>query len=447
MDHTSSPIADSSLKRLVTEPMSRLSYWKVAQLLLLSASIAAIVLYPRLPQKSLSLYPNPQAVWVSYTDRIFGGNTNITHEYSDAEWHCRFAPSDTFAMCGHGLMFYPEPTKAKQLLDNADAIRSVAVGQTFDFTDYDGIEVSLKYKGPAQRLRFAITNYEPSVDRENDDHQHRFMDSYAHISELNTPVYIAFEEFRVADWWMTRYHMYRSKAVPRFDNIRAFYIELIDQANGSEHQVEVASIKVIGRWITREQLYGTIIFLWALLLIGEMLSRLLVAFQRQQKIQHANNVADAYQQALASPTNHSPDGLLDQAALEPIVQQAFSHAGLPCAAVLLIRVTGSPEDASETLPAIAKCLQENTRHSDLLGHWGEHEYLVIAQLTTIKSGVTFSDKLLKVLSQSLASSGAATVHIGFTLSRSHESFRNVLERSEQALALATTQPSHASRGL
>ena len=468
MESTPSPIADSSLKRLVSEPMSRLSYWKVAQLLLLSASIAAIVLYPRLPLKTLALYPSPQAVWVSYTDRIFGGATNITHEHNDADWYCRFAPSDTFGLCGHGLMFYSEPAKAKVLLDKAEAIRAVPVGQTFDFTHFDGIEVTLKYQGPAERLRFSITNYEPSSERENDDHQHRFMDSYAHKSELNTPIYIAFEEFRVADWWMTRYHMYRSKAVPRFDNIRAFYVELIDQPSGSEHHVEVSSINVVGRWITREQLYGAIILLWALLLVGEMLSRLLVAIKRQQSIQHANTIADSYQKALTTQTNLDTDGLLRRKALEPIVEQAFLHAGLPHAAVLLLRVSGSTsgissdgpsgsssdsslgtDEASSLKTAIAKCLIENTRHSDLLGHWGEHEYLVIAQLSTIKNGVAFSDKLLKVLIAALAQANeeATTVHIGFTLSQPREGLRNVLERTEQALALATPQPSHASRGL
>lgn len=449
MGYRSTSTVDSPLSKLVTEPMSRLSYWKIAQLLLLSASIAAIVLYPRLPLKTLALYPNTQAVWVSYTDRIFGGETNIHRELNDASWRCRFAPSNTFALCGHGLMFYSEPAKAKVILDQAESIRTVPVGNTFDFTGYDGIEVSLSYRGQAERLRFSITNYEPSTERENIDHQHRFMDSYAHKSELDAPIYIAFDEFRVADWWMTRYHMYRSKAAPRFDNIRAFYVELIDQASGSEHHLEVNAIKVVGRWITREQLYGTIVLLWALLLIGEMLSRLLVIIKRQQSIQHANAIASTYQKAQLTPSNLHEDGLLQREALEPIVHQAFSHAGLPNAAILLVRISGQAQDSAHLQAIIATCLQENTRHSDLLGHWGESEYLVIAQMSTIKNGVAFTEKLLKVLIESLAQAGERTIntHIGFTLSQQHESVRNLLDRAEQALALAATQKSHARRGL
>lgn len=428
--------------------MSGLSYWKLAQLLLLSASITAIVLYPKLPVRSVSLYPNAQAAWVSYTDRIFGGNTRISTQHNEADWGCHFEKSDVYALCGHGLMFYPDPQKAKPLLDSASSIRSVPVGNTFDFTHYDGIEVSLKYDGPAERIRFSLTNYEPESDRIDDDHQHRFMDSFAHKSELNAPIFIAFEEFRVADWWMSRYHMYRSKAVARFDNVRAFYVELIDQPDQSHHHIEVTSIKVIGRWITREHLYGGIISLWALLLLGELCNRFIVRLQHHQRLQHAQNVNFAYQQALSGPDNLSPFGLLQKAAIEPIVQHAFSESGFPQAAVLLIQVNALDQSHTDVLHAdIVKCLQENTRHSDFIGHWEAQQYLVVAQLTTVKNGVVFSNKLFRVLMESLRHTQSAQLHIGFTLSHSHENFRHVVERAEQALALAATQDGHACRGL
>lgn len=63
--------------------------------------------------------------------------------------------------------------------------------------------------------------------------------SYAYTDELYAPIYLAFDEFKVAGWWIIQFHLHRNQPTVKLNNIRGLYTELVNAKAGSEHTLSI----------------------------------------------------------------------------------------------------------------------------------------------------------------------------------------------------------------
>lgn len=442
-------------------------------------SLGALVVYPHIPNKTIQLYPNDSHRWVVFSDVIMGGDSLAKPASEPGNTvHCRIGSKSTTTLCGNNLMFFQTPQEAQSPTALNSQSHAVAPKKTLDLSGYKGIEISLKYAGDHQRLRFTLTNYEPNtqpVNEKNSDRIHRFMHSYAYVDELTAPIYLDFNEFKVADWWIDSFKLHRRQTVVKLDNIRGLYVELVNAKPQSEHTLTVVSATVIGDWISKEQLYLTIILLWLALLLTEGAWRAFVFYNQQQACLQSLNTLKHFYKTLQAEEHLDPTTLvLNQNAVQSIISAAFSKGAAANIAVLIMEMDTPSIDHLPTnntpdekaLKHIATLLKQNTRKHDNLGRWGDHRFIIITEQPSAKNALQFATKLSNIIKQHqpaalLADDGTnqypssvgptqsapITLSIGLSLTQKQDTFDATLERAEQALQQAKTQGPSSCRGL
>ena len=455
------------------------SVFKLSKITGAVLTLAILVAYPKIPDKTIQLYPNASHRWAEFSDMIMGGNSLAKHiTPSGNTVFCQIGQQSTTTLCGNNLMFFQTPQDAQSPRAMEFESHNVPPNQTLDLSGYKGIRIFLKYTGEHERIRFTLTNYEPDTlpkDEKDSDRIHRFMHSYAYTDELSAPIYLAFDEFKVADWWITHFHLHRNQTTVKLNNIRGLYTELVNAKAGSEHTLSIESAVAVGDWISKEHLYLTIILLWSALLLSEGAWRLLLFFDSQQASQHSLNTLKNFYKILQDKEYiDTTTQILNQQAIQLIINTAFKKGAAANIAVLIIEIdnfaalisTQEHAHKDQALHHTAMLLKNNTRKHDNLSRWGEHQFIIITEQPSAKNALQFAEKLRNLIAQTqpetqqdkttendffkspkTAHAAPITISIGLSLTQLQDSFETIAERAEHALQQAKAQGPNTCRGV
>ena len=430
--------------------LSTMQNFNTAKVLVAVISIISFLSFPYIPKKYVNVYPESSVWWGAYTDSFSGGNS--TFVYSDETQNgikCFIGDIGTFNMCGSSGVFAENTVVTRDRL-LADANFSIAISPsiTRDFSHFSGMWVDVDYRGPADFIFLLLQNHEPALDLPNPDRQFRSQSVGVSISELHQPAYVSLKDFKVADWWVTRYSLHRTQAGVRFDRIYAFGIEIKDQPKYSEHYLKVRSITFVGEWISKENFYSLIIIVLSALLLLEVAVRVYNLYVKQRATQKSLETLNEHNQRLQSAAYRDElTQLLNRRAIHEVVLNNSVVGQNKCIAIFVIDIdhfklfndTYGHALGDRVLVDVAKSLTNASRDYDKIARWGGEEFIVLTRETQPENLLIYAEKLrneaasIAIFSEHHAEPINVTVSIGIALSRVDESFEKAFERADEAL--------------
>ena len=352
-------------------------------------------------------------------------------------------------MCGNTCVFADHTVFTRdKLISDIDFSMSVSPNITRDFSAFSGVWIDVEYHGPAEFIYLLFQNHEPAADLPNPDRQFRPQNVGISVSELNKPVYVSLKDFKVADWWVTRFALHRTKAGVMFDRIYSIGVEIKDQPPHSEHIFKVRSITFVGEWISKENFYLVIIVILATLLLFEIALRVYNLYIKQRLAQKSLEVLNEHNQRLQSAAYKDElTQLLNRRAIHEVVLKDSVIKKDQFIAIFVIDIdhfklfndTYGHALGDRVLIEVAKSLTNASRDYDQIARWGGEEFLVITRAVQSENLLTYAEKLrnevssISIFSEHHVEPISVTVSIGIALSRMGESFEQAFERADEAL--------------
>lgn len=379
----------------------RLLVGAITALLLLTAYIA--------PKKITQLHPSDNTVLMIYDDRVKpDGKSEATWlDTQNYRYGCSLRAGDAYPHCGVSVKFYKEPN-AKTIYDgNPDIFNDLT---PYDLSSYDGLLVDFDYSGSAEKLRFFLRDaIDEKVDfRDIWDQKLSFAFSYRNEFTQKDSIYIDFQAFTVADWWLEEFGVDRRYAKPTFERILEINFDTPANTPFGEHEFVLNRVAVVGDRIPPEVIYWTIIGLWLMVLCVEAGQRFYAMATMARNYRARLESLEQDNRTLKESANRDVlTGLYNRRGLEMIAQLIWADKKSSSTAVLLFDVDHfkAVNDAhghlagDEILKQFAELLQKNIRHSDKLARWGGEEFVMISQQNSLQTAISFADTLRQTIEQ------------------------------------------------
>jgi len=412
--------------------------------------IGALITYPYIPKPTLNIYPGIDMWWGAYTDNSTGGNSSFQYlNDNQTAIRCTMGSSGSFNMCGNTGVFADDSVASyDKLVADYKFATKISPKITRDFSDYLGVWLDIKYSGPADFIYISLQNHEPTLDMTNASRQFRPQSVGVSTLELQNPVYIKLEDFKVGDWWVKQFSLHRSISGARFDRIRAFGIEVKDEPVGSEHFLEMKSIHLEGEWISREDFYLTIIIILAALLSIEGSMRVYNLYVAEHNAQiHLEELNEHNKNLQSAAYQDDLTKLLNRRAIYNIILKEHSlnkdhNLGLLVIDIDNFKVfndTYGHATGDKVLEGVAEALRNASRDSDNIARWGGEEFVVITRESLRENLLKYAEKLRKAIASMVVYTDndskpvSITISIGATLAKPDEDFEDSFDRADTAL--------------
>jgi diguanylate cyclase (GGDEF)-like protein len=405
------------------------------RLLAVLVTICIIMIHQHLLPRTLQIYPDPSEVRFSW---IFGPSPEGSGPYGwlDTETNhfwCNYAPGDPFS-CGWSLNL------------GHDRIHGI------DFSEYDGFNFFIRYKGNAPRVRLFLRDFDPAyTDVEKFDTASKVMSTTVRTSTLNQPVYVHLSEFSVAEWWITEFDISGPDSAPSVSNTITIGVDFNVH---SENDVQIERIEAVGQWLKTETLYFGIISFWMVLIVLEVLWRFYMVHKKAKAdalrldslVSEYKKLEVEKQEFEALSTTDPLTGVMNRAGVQQFLQRLFdSDFSRNQMGVLFFDIDHFKKindqlghDVGDiVLSTFASIINDNIRHTDIFGRWGGEEFILVCSQIHEERLRALADKLRETVAQHEINADGktikVTVSIGVTTVAANENFEAVFKRADVAL--------------
>lgn len=417
----------------------RMNWHSTVRLLAVFLTAGVIGGHQYLPPKTLNLYPDPERLAWIFGPEHNGNPSADWVSQEDGHYWCNYAPADAYS-CGWSLNLGP------------DRVNGI------DLSQYQGLSMVIHYQGNSPRLRLYLRNFDPAYsDLETFDVSSKVMATTVSTSDLNKPVYVGFNEFSVAEWWITEFDVAREHSGPSLDNAIVFGFDFNVHSN---NEVRIESIAAIGQWIDKENLYFLIIAAWMILVISDVLWRFYLVHQKaKQDAQRLSRLSNEYKKLEIEKqafevlsTTDMLTGVLNRAGILQFLQKlsegdiSWNQMGLMVFDIDHFKQINDRfgHDVGDlVLQKFAKIFSHNIRQTDIFGRWGGEEFILICPQIPQARLQDLAEKLRSTIEQQdfeiRGQSLRITVSVGATIVDSKEPFEEVFKRADTALYQAKDQ--------
>lgn len=435
---------------MIRSTSSLSQHLNAAKIVLVIATILAFLCFPYIPYRTLQIHPGSEVWWGAFTDSISGGNTRS--EYKNENWsaiECIMGDTGSFNLCGNSCVFVDNTVVTHDgLLADLALASKISPKISLDLSGYLGVWVDISYQGPANFIHLSLQNHEPEIDLPDAGRQFRPQSVGISTSELHEPVYVRLKEFKVSDWWVSRFVLHRMEADTHFDRIRAITVEIKEQPPHSKHYIEVRSITFVGEWVSKENFYLAIIIAFATLLGLEGSLRFYTLQSRHRAAQKSLYALNEYNQELQSVAfKDELTQLLNRRAIHEIVSRNLGLNDRMGVAIIIIDIdhfkkfndTYGHALGDKVLVSVAQSLKQASRDYDQIARWGGEEFVIVTRESQPENLLAYAEKLReKVASNPIFEEGSTdpifvTISVGITQSRQEENFDVSLDRADKAL--------------
>ena len=347
-----------------------------------------------------------------------------------SEWICDYQPADAYG-CGWGIR-----------LDHV-------LGEGLDFRHFDSLAVTLKYEGPAKRIRVSIRNHNSAYSDLRDPTSSKVMEASFSSAEASARVLLPLRQFRVAGWWLAERKFRRNWPHPEVDNVLAVGV---DFAEPGYHQVQVEQLALVGRWVKTETLLIGILLFWMAVFLGEGALRLFTLYRAAQRDRQAIRALEEKRRGLAEENQHLENlantdpltGIYNRAGLHHrLASVAQKDKGLTGIGVLILDLDHfkilndryGHDMGDKVLKTFAALVAMNLRNDDVFARLGGEEFVVVCRRQPVEGVHAIAEKLRRLAGQcTFGEEGVAvTVSIGVTIMREGEGIEEALKRADVAL--------------
>ena len=354
---------------------------------------------------------------------------------SQRRLHCRYTVHKDYMGCG--LVFV--------LTAADDPTRGI------DLSRFDSIEVDVAYKGPAPFVRLAIRDFDRRFSKAEDPNSARFHSINLRLRDIDKPMDVDLTELTVAEWWVRSYNLPREYNRPGLENASTVLVEAPVSQAGEAHEMQLRSLTLKGRWISRDRVYLAILCAW-------LLGAVAVAVNGWSRLRQAHNLQQREIDALTARTRQlrveqdklrrlatidDLTGVLNRRGMEQSLDD-FEEAAQGMTLVMLdidhfkhINDRHGHDCGDEVLRRVAAVVAANLRASDVFGRWGGEEFLVASQGTRMRDAARLAEKLReRVQASDITVAGtriAVTASFGVALSPPGVPAAAALKRADEAL--------------
>ncbi|HMW47566.1 MAG TPA: GGDEF domain-containing protein [Cellvibrionaceae bacterium] len=387
-----------------------------------------------IPTKRLALVPEGH-----YAIKLYGfpdEQLGISASWLDKEqnhWLCNYKPSHGYG-CGW------------------DVTISTTPGKGMDWTQYNKLELTMRYKGPATRLRVFLRNFNPAYANADDFESFKTMNMSFPVEDVSKPILVDLREFQVVAWWFAGKRARLEWPLPELNNITHLGV---DARQVGEHDVQITSVTLLGQWIKTTTLLFWMISFWSLVFLLEGGVRFYNLYrkarddrqaiksmeERQRSIQEEN-------QHLEQVTNSDPlTGIYNRTGLRVRIDALKQRQQLDGAGVMILDLDHfkklndryGHDMGDKVLRTFAAMLAMNLRDEDIFARLGGEEFVVVCRRQPIEGVCAFADKLRRLASQCSFSADddiSISVSIGGAIVLAGEELSDTLKRADEALYTA-----------
>ena len=404
----------------------------------ISASLITLILLGvgfLAPTKKILLFPTPHSVTNIYSDTS-----------SQAQWHeapqdwvafkCTFTAAPNNKYCGASIKFYGTPQASIRGEDPDD----FSLLKGIDLTQYSGLLVEVNYRGDAKRLQLSLRNSLSNISNYEQFLAAKYLSTTLHPEEYDRQVFIPFNEFHTADWWINDNNVHRKNTALSVSNVLELSVNLPPNAPSGEHIITFRSIYGQGDWLSKEHTYIGILITW---LCFFLINGLKWAYQLHQKNKiYAANLNSLTQDSLTDPLTQTLNRRgIDQAIEAKIkAHKAFSIFLIDIDLFKNINDTYGHSCGDYQLQQMSALFKNNIRDGDLLARWGGEEFMVVMETAEPQHAHFSAEKLRKLTEEhifAVAPDNPTTLHItitiGMSIHRPGDTFANTFQRADKAL--------------
>lgn len=357
------------------------------------ATLVAAAAYHLLPEKRSLIVPNAENKLALFFDGKRGGKSQgYWDSRHPSKAICEINPGEEFPYCGF--------------------LVSLGDGKTegLNFDGYQGVRVNFTYAGPSPRLRIFMRNYDPAFSKPEKVETAKFNNISVPVEDLKKPLYLNLADFSVAEWWLADWGVPRDMSHPEFTNIIKFGFDLPGPATYGRHELQLDRLELVGKWVTQRQWYLSLAVAWILfVVVWSLQHRLSVRRWMAQDAKFLADVATPASESMVAEPMEPLTGAVSRAALGSVVAGLYDREGYRCdpLAMVLFDIDGfrkinkrfGPDVGNETIAAVSRIIISNSRATDILCHWSNDRFLVIAPGTRGVALVVFAEKIRGLIEQ------------------------------------------------
>jgi diguanylate cyclase (GGDEF)-like protein len=406
----------------------------LASLVLLTA--LAILFEKNILQGTLEITPQDGYALEAYSDASNQGDS--TARITDADnfrWECQVKSKFAYPYCGFELALGAERHKGK------------------DLSKYSKIRLTLDYKGPGKTLRLYLRNFDPRYSKTSDKVSTKF-NQLEFSTELlkNGMVEFEFDDFFVADWWITEYKLEPRLRRPQFNNITIIEIQTGARDSLGDHAFHLQKLELVGQTISTESWYRSIIFTWltAILLFLAFRIVLLSRQVRKQATREAalleiNAFLDVHSKELEERSKTDAlTGAFNREGVDEAMHDGISQwrsRKTPFSLILLdidhfkeINDTHGHPVGDYVLLTLSHIVKAHIRTHDLLARWGGEEFVLVCRDTKLDQAVLIAEKIREIIETYAFDHGIhVTASFGVSTLKGHGVLDELFQSADKAL--------------
>lgn len=402
-------------------------------------TLLAVLGYEFLPEKQHTIVPGEQGaeLYNPYSDSLEGGPSYSEVEQVDEGilWRCRIEEQGDYAYCGINLMFSED-------------------GRTgLDLSGYHSIRLMLVRPENGRVINAFIRHYDEKYSNPDDGNSAQFSHFAIHPTDMEEqPLLVGFEEFSLADWWISTRELPRELRRPAFTNVVLVGLDYREALTPGSYELQILRVAFVGDWVSRERWYLGILLIWLAAASAWIVVRM-VAMSRSARRHraHLSALSQRNQQLSQESSRYKNLSIRDP------LTGAFNRLGFeqrwgelavnpakwPLSIVLLdidhfkrFNDTYGHGLGDEVLCKVVEVLDQSTRKRDLLCRWGGEEFLLLCPETGLEEAALLAEKIRLVVADTDLGAGIdarLTLSLSVCEVRADESFADAFVRADGAL--------------
>lgn len=291
-----------------------------------------------------------------------------------------------------------------------------------DLSQFQTINIKIKYSGSATKLRIFARNFNPAYAKLNDFNSTKYNAVFIPVADLNEEISLGINEFSVTEWWLLLYRIPRQLAVPELNNVVTLGVDFSYPMTSGLHEVSVEKFELVGDWISRSTWYLSILSLWLFGIFTYQLNQIRKA--RKQLLEDTkiiSNLSDDNQHLLEETSKFRRLSTVDpltqtynRFGIDQVVNALIAARDnlampneMPLFCLVLLDIdhfkhindTYGHDTGDSVLQNVSNKIQAGLRSHDYLGRWGGEEFLIILPRTELRDTYDIAESLRIKLSE------------------------------------------------
>ncbi|MDC8830292.1 GGDEF domain-containing protein [Alteromonas gilva] len=396
------------------------------KILLFAISIALVLGYDLIPDKTQQVFPTDNAVVSLFSDKEIGGTSSVRWiDQAQTQYECSIGNGVT-SYCGSAITWW----------DGKDLTLDLSNG-------FDKMLIDVTYQGNAPTVQIIVRSTFYSTHGRTDVPD-KAMASIVDTADLTRMLELKLKDFRVLDWWISENKIAPSDTHPDWRDVITMGVNSSKSMTSGPEQITINSVVFSGRYFTKEQLYLSLLIIWGFIFVSQGLWHYF-ELQRRVKADEVKllELAAISEQYRVQAETDVLTGLSNREGLAQTLSTIERMGELDNFAMLILDIdyfkqvndNYGHDVGDQVLEEIAQLIKQNCRQTDLVSRWGGEEFIVLFRCKHADDTKRLAENIRLEIARKRFSQHQLTLTatIGATKLSQQEGFTEAFKRADTAL--------------